>query len=468
MGRPSLHRITRDHPSPRFRGKVRLHQFVHPNDDSWYVQILIDGKWTPRNPVALRTNDFDEACERARDKYAIATTGQKITVSRASAKPSQHEHAFKIFVDRAVAKLRQQAMESDADVKGKGHSFYDLSRRIDSDLLPRWGATPITAITDHVLNDWVADDYRVEDVAATVAKYGRQPRGEGRQVIYKRPAATTLGNLDWAFSCVWDEAVADRVVNRRSRPVIDKSIGEDTEPRAFIDEIGVQAVARVMTNKWVSATNGHGTPMKRMLRTYIAMIACTGIRAGLEAKRVRVGDVRFVIQQGRPVIFIRVLKNQGKHPKPRSVVVFEGNTFPVRRLLANHIDWRRSQGATDTDYLFAWPDGSFPTFRDGLDTVLAEANALTDPMTGEKRVAYSFRHYFATLLIERGLSVPHIAAWLGTSSNMVERHYNRILTERDAHLVNGAKPEPDSHIDDDGTPWHWDPDLGEHGEWTPG
>ena len=76
-----------------------------------------------------------------------------------------------------------------------------------------------------------------------------------------------------------------------------------------------------------------------------------------------------------------------------------------------------------------------PTFRDVLDTVLTAANALIDPMTGEKRVAYSFRHYFATLLIERGLSVAAIAEWLGTSSAMIERHYNRLLVERQAHLV---------------------------------
>jgi hypothetical protein len=85
-------------------------------------------------------------------------------------------------------------------------------------------------------------------------------------------------------------------------------------------------------------------------------------------------------------------------------VVFEGSpAFNIRRLLAEHIRWRRSQGATETDYLFARPDGSFPTFRYCLDTVLREANALVDPMSGEKRVAYSFRHHFASLLIRAGI-----------------------------------------------------------------
>ena len=100
--------------------------------------------------------------------------------------------------------------------------------------------------------------------------------------------------------------------------------------------------------------------------------------------------------------------------------------------------------------------------------MLREANALIDPMSGEKRVAYSFRHHFATVQIERGLSVAHLAEWMGTSSAMIERHYNRFLMERQAHLVNGA---PDDVLEDravDGSRLVWDRTVGEHGDWVPG
>ena len=60
------------------------------------------------------------------------------------------------------------------------------------------------------------------------------------------------------------------------------------------------------------------------------------------------------------------------------MVVYEGNSvIRIWHLLANHIEWRRSQGATD--YMFAWPDGSLPSFRDLLDYVLTAVN----PLTGE-------------------------------------------------------------------------------------
>ena len=174
-----------------------------------------------------------------------------------------------------------------------------------------------------------------------------------------------------------------------------------------------------------------------MLRCYLALIASTWVRPGLEALRIKIGNIALLMQKGCPVIIVRVIKHQGKHPSARGVVVYEGDVFNIRRLLTDLIAWRRSQGATDRDDLFAWQNGRHPFFRDMMRHVLTEANALTDPMTGDERVTYSFRHYFATKLIELGLSVAQIAEWLGTSSRMIEDHYNRFLTERNAHLVNG-------------------------------
>ena len=316
MGRPAKHRICEPHPSPRFRDKVRLFNFLRgPDDEGWAAQYLIDGVWTPRNPAALGTRDWSEACERARDRYNVAAAGQPIVKLRATTKTTTHEHAFRLYAEPVIARLHQMAIDEDAKVKGKGHTFYAAARQIERDLLPRWSDTPITAITEANLNDWVADEFRVVDVAATVAKYGSQPKDEGRQVVRKKPAVTTLGNLDRAFNFVWQEAVAAKVVDRRRRPTIRKhEHGEEGEARAFIDAAGVQAVARVMTDLWVNTPNGHGIDMKRMLRCYLALIASTGLRPGLEALRIKIGNIALLMQKGCPVIIVRVIKHQGSIP----------------------------------------------------------------------------------------------------------------------------------------------------------
>ena len=83
MGCPAKHRIVRDHPSPRFRGKVRLLNFLRgPDDDGWAAQNLINGEWTPRNPAALGTRDFDEACEGARDAMPRQRPGSPCHIPR--------------------------------------------------------------------------------------------------------------------------------------------------------------------------------------------------------------------------------------------------------------------------------------------------------------------------------------------------------------------------------------------------
>ncbi len=101
MGRPAKHRICEPHPVPRFRDKVRLFNFLRgPDDEGWAAQYLINGVWTPRNPAALGTRDWSEACERARDRYNVAAAGQPIVKPRATTKTKTREHAFRLTPNR--------------------------------------------------------------------------------------------------------------------------------------------------------------------------------------------------------------------------------------------------------------------------------------------------------------------------------------------------------------------------------
>ena len=105
-----------------------------PEDDIWGATFWLDGKWTPRDGVSLGTRDWDEAIEIARDKYAVAIEGHRITVPRTAltpAKPAVQEHAFRIYAEPAIDKLRQEATEADASVTGKGHNFRTLAHRIE-------------------------------------------------------------------------------------------------------------------------------------------------------------------------------------------------------------------------------------------------------------------------------------------------------------------------------------------------
>ena len=439
------------HPSPRFRDKIRLRQGRRgPADLLWCATFCVDGRWLTTKPISLGTTDFNEACEVARDKYATMN-GHGVqavlrTYTSAEVKPKV-AHRFADYAGGAIGACEAQAQAADAVAQGKGHNYRQIARRIRCDLVPQWGETDITKLTDDALRHWIDFEYRVEDRKATVALHGRQSRNAARQRVLVKPAANTLGNLDQALLYVWTEAVADQVVARRQRPMIDRSLGEDSEPRAFIETAaGLKAMAHVMTDAWVASDDGHSSNLKRLLRAYVALISATGIRPGMETKRIRLGDVHFETQRGKSIIVVTILARQAKHPKRRDVIVLEsGMEFNVRRLLHELMTWRQSHGVADGDLLFAYPDGRAPLFRDVLDTVLHKANAAIDPDTGEKRVAYSLRHYFATKLIEETDQSGH---------RRVDGH----VIEHDRTLLQSLYPEAA------GTPADWRQSVAEHDE----
>lgn len=417
------------HPSPRFKDNIRLRQGRRgPDDLLWSATFCIDGQWQTKKPISLGTIDFNEACEVARDKYA-AMSGRGIEAiirPYARAKPTVESkpmlgNDFAVFADKAVATLEGKRDEAKAVNSGKAKNFTEIIRRV-RDLKEKWGGSDITKLTEHMLNDWIKAEYRLAN---------------GNEA-----SRSTLGNLDWAFLHVWTEAADAKIVERRSRPHINKKVREDKKTRAFIDHEAVLRLGRLMTTAWVNTPpvdgRSHSVDAKRTFRCYVAMLACTGIRAGLEANRVRIGYVRFMHQEDKEFIIIHVEPRQGKRTEGRDVIVYEGNeAFDIRRLLTEQIAVRRDQGATARDYLFARPDGSFYDYRDIWADVTRQADCKVDPMTGEARVPYSLRHYFATECIARGLTVPMVAEWLGTSSEMIDKHYKRYFLHRDAHNLNG-------------------------------
>lgn len=417
------------HPSPRFRDKIRLRQGRRgPADMLWSATFCVGGEWQTKKPISLGTSDFDDACEIARDRYAQMDGRGVEAVLRpyAVAKPEVKRvvpNAFSTYAERAIADLEARRAVAKAEASGKAKNFTEIIRRIRADLLPRWGETDITKLTEYDLNDWIADEYRVGDQE-------------------RKATRSSLGNLDWALRHVWQEAVADRVVERRTRPTIDKGLGADGKTRAFIDREAVLRIGRLMSNTWVETPpqdgRSHSVALKRTFRAYLALLASTGIRAGLEANRIRIGYVRFLRHHNDEYILITVEPRQGKHHKGRDVIVYEGEeAFDVRQLLRDLIAARRDEGAVDRDYLFARNDGTFHDYRDVWDDVTSQTNCKIDPMNGETRVPYSLRHYFATECIARGLTIPQVAEWLGTSSQMVERHYKRFVLQREAHNLNG-------------------------------
>ena len=82
------------------------------------------------------------------------------------------------------------------------------------------------------------------------------------------------------------------------------------------------------------------------------------------------------------------------------------------------------------------PHAASNTFRDvtkslnrGFASLLKEAKLHIDPETGKQRDAYCLRHYYATERLIAGVSVYTLAENMGTSVQMIERHYGHLKPE---------------------------------------
>lgn len=48
-----------------------------------------------------------------------------------------------------------------------------------------------------------------------------------------------------------------------------------------------------------------------------------------------------------------------------------------------------------------------------------------------KRGPYALRHSYATFMLDQGIPIFKVARWMGTSAEMIERHYGHLLADSD-------------------------------------
>jgi integrase len=76
------------------------------------------------------------------------------------------------------------------------------------------------------------------------------------------------------------------------------------------------------------------------------------------------------------------------------------------------------------DYIFCHEDGQPILHMKTFPKMLGEAGLLCDSQ-GRKRSIYSLRHTYATFRLENGTNVYWLKQNMGTSVQMIERHYGQ-------------------------------------------
>lgn len=498
-GRKSRYRIKWNHPSTRWRERITFFIGIKPGNRFIYI-ILRDDEGNLLIPGAgyrslhiLLPGDEDkraqlqvaiDACDTAEDCWHQAKNEAAMGVRRITGR-----NLFGYFAKQVIRDLELQAIEHGYLPRGelRDEMWPELkqvkskccAKRYDGSRGGRWtkenrellaqkqkeladaaiargidpdkgksfaikisnvrraaklfGHMSLKDITNRFLNDFAAN-LRVTQGRHQGDKWGRNQ----------------LGQLNEAIVKVWAKAVEAKAVPEDDvlpHPRIKWwTLGRiEGDKRAKLGKKEIEAIADYINGSWAEADFD-----LRLELLYVAMLACTGIRTGLEILSIRIGQIDSEEVEDanhgetREVHTVEVKAHAGKHPDDRTVTIFQGLPFPIIEMLASVIaHWKRKYGVKEyrKQYLFGPArSGRNTQFRHATKRILDEAGVLEDA-DRKQRTGYCLRSFFGTTQILKGRNLLQVAKWMGTSLRMLEKHYYRDIALRDAWQIDGWTPD---------------------------
>ena len=152
---------------------------------------------------------------------------------------------------------------------------------------------------------------------------------------------------------------------------------------------------------------------RALLREYVLILCNSGIRKG-EARKLKWRNLGIYTNGERDWVTLNVNGKTG----PRTVVCQPGSERYFKRIK------RREHHLGPDDYVFCHEDGKPIGDFGGFDRLL-ELAGLTHDSEGNKRTIYSLRHTYATLRLQHGTNVYWLKKNMGTTVDMIERHYGQ-------------------------------------------
>lgn len=383
MGRKAIHGHYWQHPDPALAEVVRMCQGRRTENRALCeAAYLLDGKWTPWR--SLRTTSPTEAAKLAAMLYERLK-------SEASA---ADRHTVRQVAEIVLKELSRRAK---AAPDGKELTPMLRMRLIERVILPSLGDHDIREIND--------SDFLERWRAGLTVRDG------------KPPARSTLANINGAVQQINATAQARGWLKLDQIRRLKQNRAPKGERRPTFSPAEIARLSLHMTRDWIEA--GHTSRMREhrmMLRALIYLIACSGIRPGLEAETLRPEQVRLDHRDG---IYLHVRSQQGKKTGSRSLIVDDTDEpFGMIRKVLGDLIYKYG-----SDPIFRRRDGGRPNYAVTFRHLLDEIGIRCDPITGRERTLYSLRHYYASRMLRRGIAPAEMARRMGTSIAMLDSHY---------------------------------------------
>lgn len=396
--------------------------FQRAGSSKWWVRFSIRGQGQIRK--ALGTADRTEAERLAQEVWYEARYRAKNGLTATVRTFEQVAEEFIAQIEREAARGERAALHA--------RQYPAIIRRY---FVGFFGQKPIDAISDKDVVRYLEwrKDYWITGPgkAITHIDYERNGRRVRRPIGEERKPPT--------LSRQRGEAVLLRMLFRQAAKwgyIKNIQIPEVSVPRvppnarpsfdAFeFEKLVAESLGRLAD----PAVNPHVRRDRTILHAYIMIAAFTGMRP-TEMRNLNWGDVLgYRGGRERPLSERDIrLRVRGKG-KSRTFVPLEAALpwFDTLWML-----WKNDRGCepTDTDPVFATPEGKrLSSLKKGLAELLKHCGLLTDHR-GVRRTSYSFRHFYISQQIIHGVDVFILAKNTGTSPEMIDRFYADVKLER--------------------------------------
>ncbi len=376
---------------------IRISEYVRldkrENSAKWQARVkLADGSW---HRFSTKTEDLERATDMAMKFFYTAEDRAKNNLPQSTRK-------FK-----RVAEFARDRMQEELDAGGGHIVFKDYITALDKYLIPFFGGYDVTSID-----------------AKALVEFGKWRTDRmGRKAHH-----STINTHNTALNRVLDEAEQRGWITHavRPKPIND---GLKTQSRGSFTRDEYKMIYTELRSFHNATDKPITAATREVLRNYILILANTGMRHGTEALDLKWKNLLWIKERDETYLGLFVDGKTGQRPlvaRDRAVRPFERQVELNPKL--SGMTLHEVIDAKLDEYVFVTRLGqravranlsrSFEKLLDQLGLVYGA--------DGKKRTLYSWRHFYATLDLQRGVSTHVLSRQMGNSTGVLDRFYSKL------------------------------------------
>jgi integrase len=394
--------------SIELHSKLRIDKRAGSNN--WYARLTLPNK--KRLVKSTNTADLKEAKEVALRLYYE-------TEARIKNKLPATTRKFKDVAEHALRRMNDELAQ------GVGKQAYkDYIQATRRWLIPFFGSTDISKIDLLALKNF--DAWRT-------------------QKMNKTPAQSTINNHNAALNRILDEAELNGWITKALRPTL-LNKGLKTESRGSFTVQEYRTIFTALRSFHKSTAHPKAAATRETLRNYVLFLANTGIRHGTEAIGLRWRNIEWYYKGGEKFLAVNVdgkTKNRQTIARDRVMLYLFRQSKLNPRLQFDSLD--ELIDAKSEEFVFTTRLGKPVTVHNlnsAFNALLDELNLKTGA-DDKERTLYSWRHFYATEDLARGMSTHNLSKQLGNSTAMVDKYYSKYSPAINAELHSGRRKKTD-------------------------